>query len=554
MRSAGFSPHHAAKSAGSCTSKRTEVRAPRQAGVFSQPVFVHFAVVAQIGNLLYPPTGSRRGVSTPQGVRIANPRHSRLSVCVTSIAASPRSVHPWLLLLTLFFALVSASLAGELRVGTATANINPPVGTPLAGYYYERPCDGVLDDLYAKAVVLDDGQTKAALVVCDLVTLPRKVVLEARKLIAERTGIPGANVMIAATHSHTGPVLVRDSALDEVTGANSPLCRKYNEELPKRIAQAVADANAKLAPTRVSYANETENRIAFNRRYWMKDGTVGWNPGKLNPNIMRPAGPIDPEVGVVYFESPSSSSSSSSSNPQLTFVNFSMHPDTTGGTWASADYPGALARRLADYQGRDMLTIFANGACGNINHVNVHWAAPQSSTNEANRLGIILASDVLDAYTKLKPVADTTLRVRSETLQIPLAKITDEDVTRARATAKLGGKAKFLERVEAYKVLDVAQQNGKPWEVEVQVFTLGKDLAWVSMPGELFVEPGMNLKAASPFKQTLIVELANGSIGYIPNRPAYAEGNYEVASARCAEGTAEMLITTAVKLLEELHQ
>jgi neutral ceramidase len=496
-RSAGFSPLHLTESTRSCALKRTKVRAPREVGDFSQSVFIR--------------------------------------------------VHSWLIPLALLFAAISPSRAGELRIGAAAANISPPIGTPLAGYYYQRPCDGVLDDLYAKAAVLDDGRTRAALVVCDLVTLPRRIVLEARKLIAERTGIPGANVMIAATHSHTGPVLVRDSALDEVTGANSPLCRKYNEALPKRIAQAVADASAKLAPTRVSYARAEEHRIAFNRRYWMKDGTVGWNPGKLNPNIMRPAGPIDPEVGVVYFES-------ADAKPQFTFVNFSMHPDTTGGTWASADYPGALARRLADYKGPDMLTIFANGACGNINHINVHWAAPQSSTNEANRLGIILASDVLDAYTKLKPVADTTLRVRSETLRIPLAKITDADVTRAQAVAKLGGKAKFLERVEAYKVLDVAQQNGKPWEVEVQVFTLGKDLAWVSMPGELFVEPGLNLKAVSPFKQTAIVELANGSIGYIPNRPAYAEGNYEVASARCAEGTAELLITTAVKLLERLHQ
>jgi len=279
----------------------------------------------------------------------------------------------------------------------------------------------------------------------------------------------------------------------------------------------------------------------------MKNGTVGWNPGKLNPETMRPVGPTDPEVGVVYFES-------ADKNPQLTFVNFAMHPDTTGGTRASADYPGALSRRIAEYKGPDMLTIFANGACGNINHLNVNWAADQTSTNEANRLGTILTSDVFDAYTKLKPVTDTTLQVRREVLQLPLAKISDEDVSRARATAKLGGKAKFLDRVEAYKVLDVAAQNGRPWEAEVQVFTLGKDLAWVSMPGELFVEPGLNLKAASPFRQTHIVELADGSIGYIPNRSAYAEGNYEVTSARCAAGSAEMLVAAAVKLLEELHR
>jgi hypothetical protein len=88
----------------------------------------------------------------------------------------------------------------------------------------------------------------------------------------------------------------------------------------------------------------------------------------------------------------------------------------------------------------------------------------------------------------------------------------------------------------------------------VQVVTVGKDLAWVSLPGEVFVELGLSIKAASPFKQTHVIELANGSIGYIPNRSAYAEGNYEVVSARCAEGSGEMLVTSAVRILEDLFK
>lgn len=439
-----------------------------------------------------------------------------------------------------------ATRAAELRLGTAAVNINPPPGTPLAGYYYERPCDGVLDDLFAKAAVLDDGTTRVAWVVCDLVTLPRHLVQEARRRISERAAVPGSNVLIAATHSHTGPVLIRDSALDAVTGAESPLCRQYNAELPERIARAVAEAAARLTPARVAFARETESRIAFNRRYWMKDGSVGWNPGKLNPNILRPAGPVDPEVGVVYFES-------LEGRPLLTFVNYALHPDTTGGTRASADFPGALARRLAEVKGPDMLTIFANGACGDVNHIDVRWAARQSGPEEAARIGTILAAAVLSAYTRLQPVTNTTLRVRSETLHLALPDVSQDALEHAREVAKLGAKAKFLDRVEAYKVLDVAARNGRPWEVEVQAITLGGDLAWVSMPGELFVEPGLNLKAASPFRQTHIVELANGSIGYIPKRSAYAEGNYEVASARCAIGSAEQLVAAALRLLDQLR-
>jgi neutral ceramidase len=433
----------------------------------------------------------------------------------------------------------------DLRVGAAAVKISPPTGTPMAGYYYARGSQEVLDDLYAKAAVLDDGSTKLALVVCDLISLPRYTVLDARKLIEQQTGIPGGHVMISATHTHTGPSLSRQSVRDNQDGGSSDPARKYTLGLPSRIAQAVAEANGKLEPAAVSYAGEHEDQLSYCRRFWMKDGTVGWNPGKLNPNVIRPVSPIDPEVGVVYFETPDKT-------PILTYVNFALHADTTGGTRISADYPGALSRRLADYQGPDMLTIFANGACGNLNHLNVNWAGRQSSPAEANRLGTILAAAVFKAYMDLKPVGDTTLRARSQVLQLPLPKITPEDVRQAEAVVAKKDQAKFMEQVKAYRVLDVERRADKPQEVEVQVITMGDALAWVSLPGEIFVELGLSIKAASPFAQTHIVELANGSIGYIPNRSAYVEGNYEVESARCGEGSGEQLVQAAVQMLEEL--
>ena len=111
---------------------------------------------------------------------------------------------------------------------------------------------------------------------------------------------------------------------------------------------------------------------------------------------------------------------------------------------------------------------------------------------------------------------------------------------------------KFLDQVKAFRVLDVEGREGKPWEVEVQTIALGDEIAIVSLPGEIFVELGLDLKARSPFKQTFIVELANGAIGYIPNASAYPEGNYEVISARCAKGSGEMLIDTALRLLHRI--
>ena len=199
-----------------------------------------------------------------------------------------------------------------------------------------------------------------------------------------------------------------------------------------------------------------------------------------------------------------------------------------------------------------MLTIFANGTCGNLNHINVHWSDRQHGQEEAIRLGTILAGDVLKTYMDLRPAADGALQVRSEVLSLPLAPVTEEDIAEAHEVVKRGAEAKFMEQVQAYKVLDVAAREGKPWEAEVQVITLGRDLAWVALGGEVFVELGLSIKAASPFQQTHVVELANGSFSYIPNRSAYAEGNYEVVSARCAEGSGEMMVTAAIRMLSEL--
>ncbi len=436
--------------------------------------------------------------------------------------------------------------AAELHVGAAAVVITPPQGTPLAGYYSLRGTKSVLDDIYSKAIVLQVGETKAALVVCDLISLPRHVVTEARRLIEKATGIPGAHVMISATHTHTGPVILRDSSLDELTGATSDLGRRYSEKLPEWIAKSVEDANKNLTSARASAAHANEEGISFNRRFHMKDGTVSWNPAKRHPDILRPAGPIDPDVGVIYFDSPKNA-------PIATYVNFALHADTVGGQGVSADYPGVLAKRLADYRGPEMLTVFANGCCGNINHRDISWIDPQKGPREANRIGTLLAAAVLRSTRDLKPLRTDALQVRSEMVKLPLAPNSTADVDAAHETVKgiKDPKTKFLDKVKAFRVLDVLARNEKPWEVEVQIIALGNQLAWVSLPGEIFVELGLAIKKGSPFRHTLIAELANGSIGYIPDKPAYAQGNYEVVSARCGEGSGEKLVEAALRLLRK---
>ena len=336
----------------------------------------------------------------------------------------------------------------------------------------------------------------------------------------------------------------RDIALE----GDTPQSRDYVQSLPKLIADAVKQANARLAAAQASAGSGHEEHLSFNRRYVMSDGTVGWNPGKLNPKIVKPAGPIDPDVPVVYFETPQA-------KPIATYVNFAMHLDTTGGTQISSDYAFTLRDLLGRVKGREMVSLFSIGTAGDINHVDVTTKQRQQGIGEAARIGTILAADVLRAYWHLDAITPDTIRAKSTMLSLALPKVTPEDLAQARKIAVTFGKnaPTFLERVNAYKVIDVANRDGKPLEVEVQIIALGNDLAWVALPGEVFVELGLQIKKASPFKHTILVELADGAIGYIPTERAYREGNYEPTSARCAPGSGEQIVQATVRLLNEVH-
>ncbi len=433
-----------------------------------------------------------------------------------------------------------------LKAGAAAVDITPPLGVGMAGYYHARAAEAVHDPLHAKALALELGEARAAVVALDLISTPRWLVEAARCQIERDPGIPAGSVMISATHAHTGPVLAGRGQRDEILGADASPAKRYSEELPGRIAEAVRRAWAARAPVTVYAASGREDSIAFNRRYHMKDGTVGWNPGKLNPNTIRPVGPIDPEVPVVLFRD-------GKRKPVAICVNYAVHLDNVGGLQISADMPATVSRLLSEALGENLSTIYLTGCCGDVNHVDVNWGEPQKGHGNAARMGTILAAEVLRTLPRLKPVEPGALRARNEVVPLPLPKVTAEDVERARAVrdrVREGKPPKFMEQVEAFKILDVAGRDGKPLDAEVQVISLGQELAWVALPGEMFVELGLAVKHDSPFRLTMIAELANGSVGYVPTQRAYAQGNYEVVSARCAEGSGELLAAAAVRLLK----
>ena len=436
----------------------------------------------------------------------------------------------------------------DLRAGAAEVSITPPVGAAVAGSYQVRISTGVRDELHAKALVFAAGGVRAALVACDLANLPRPYSEEARRIIQQKTGIPGDHVMISATHTHTGPVVLAQPSRYNLTGQPKRIAEEYAAALPGKIADSVIAAVAALQPARVRSAIGREDTLGFNRRYFMKDGTVAWNPHRLDPNIVRPAGPVDPAVPVVYVETPEG-------RPIAVYVNYAVHQDTTGGLQFSADYSYTLGKVLRDAKGQQLISVFTIGCAGNVNHLDVHHAAPLPGF-EAARIGAVLAGDVLKTI-QGAPVIDVPfIGTSTETVEVPTPEISQQEAKWAHATAATFGTpspAPFLDLVRAARDMDLLAWHS-PLAAEVQVITLGKEVAFVSFPGEMFAEFGLTLKDDSPYANTVIAELANGALGYIPNREAYPEGGYEVVSTHFAPGGGELLVTSAMRQLTELFK
>ena len=460
----------------------------------------------------------------------------------------PRRVARFFFAIVLFSISVSAK-DEAWRVGVAETDITPPVGYRVAGYFYERISTGVHDPLKAKVVVLENGTNKSALVFCDLVEMTLPVSVPARKEASAKTGIPISNILICATHSHTGPLfndLRRDifhEAAMEKYGKDSTEPIDYPNWLAARLADVIVKANANLQPAHLRAGFAKQEGLAFNRRYFMKNGKVTWNPAFLDPNIDRPAGPTDPAVPIVLVES----LEAGKSEPLGAITIFAMHADTTGGTEFSADYPFYLQEELRKTYGPDFISMFGAGTCGNINNRNVNVdATKQKKTAE---LGATLGKTVLAQVPKLKQIKQPSLAVRSETITVPLQDVTPEQVAAAKATLKKLSNGKLP--VEAFKIADLGRR-GKTWPLEVQAFRLGSDTAIVGLPAEIFVEFGLAIKKASPFKNTFVISICNDRPNYIPTLEGFAQGAYEAINSRVKPGTGEKLVEVATKLLNEL--
>jgi neutral ceramidase len=438
----------------------------------------------------------------------------------------------------------SRASQGQLLAGSAQLSITPPLGVSMAGYYHDRRADDVLDDLFAKALVLSLGTTTVAIVVCDLIGLEREIAARARTLIEQRTQIPSSHVVISCTHTHTGPVTVNRITLHlEPDGA-------YLDVLARKIADVVQLAFQRRVAASIEVGRGHVTGTAFNRRYWMQDGTLRTNPPFQSPEIDRPAGPIDPELGILLMRD-------AHGVPLALISNYALHADEVGGTAFCADYQGVESRLLVRVLGEKCVILCPNGCCGDINHFDMSRpGSEQHGTAAAERSGTVLAGEIIKQLAHLQALAPTALHAGSQILQAPLRLPSPEDVAwaeQAAGGALHGFDSHGLDVVRANRILAIHAQEHSHIPIEVSAIVLGS-VAFVGLPGEMFVELGLSIKERSPFAHTLIAELCNDSIGYVPTRAAYSEGGYESTSSRLEPGTGETIVAVALELLARLSR
>jgi len=460
----------------------------------------------------------------------------------------------------------------ELRIGVAEVEITPPLGFPMAGYYHERLAVGTTDPLKAKAIVLRGNNQAAAFVVADLTGIARDLFLEVRQAASEKTGIPAGHIVVSATHSHTAPSYYRN--LYDLLGKEtaSEKTASYSANLINNIVNAIVKADAAASPA-VLQAGSAQQvfPVSFNRRFVMRDGSVKTWQSLSNPNVIRAAGPIDPEIGLVLIKS------SDGKTARALLSNFALHLDTVAAskklTW-SADFPYFIERAMRNKLGDQLISVFGTGTCGDINHSD----PTRKTRNTTEIIGTSLAKTIDAAVPKLEPVKSQNFQVKSATVRLPLQVIRKHEIEKATHLldlVKKGEKINFFDHVAACKLLMLDHYENSPSQVvtsdylnwglsksfagvgeslpvEVTTMTIGSDIAIVFLPGEVFVNLGLVIKQASPFKTTLIIELSNCvETIYIPTRAAYVGGSYEVTNSTVQPGSGELLVETALKLLQE---
>jgi hypothetical protein len=428
-----------------------------------------------------------------------------------------------------------------LRVGFSVIDITPPTGLYMCGGLEPRTNQGTLDPLQVRTMVVESQGKKVAVVGADLIGMHRSMTDPVIETIAAQTGTPAEAIMVVSSHTHNGPYTVEGLYSFNVTNAD------YLNALPAKLIAGAVEANRALQPATVHIGRSLVHHGQHHRRVLnKKDGKAfnTWMPAALNdlelcPQILGSVGPIDPELWVLRFDD-------LQGNPIGLFFNMTLHTNGRGTMMWSADYPGVVATKVRAELGDHVVTVFAPGACADIN--------PTRGGNDGwDAMAENIALQTLDAAKRARPIP-TPVVVNGNRR--------DVDVPRRDPASQAPGAVERLNwggrggRTDVFgPQLDHIGSMPETLSVPINALHIGP-FALASNPGELFVEHGLDIKTRSPFPHTAVAELTNDLIMYQPTRRGFELQGYEtlVGPNRVAMEGIETIVNTAVELLDELWQ
>jgi hypothetical protein len=412
----------------------------------------------------------------------------------------------------------------------------------MPGSFARRGGTGVHDKCWVVACVVHDGTTPVALVGTDTLIIARETVEAARRQIQKDTKVPGENVLIGASHTHSGgPCGI---------GIGREQNAEYLEKLTKGITSAVGQAWNSLHAAEIGIGVGNETTVSFNRRFLMRDGREITHPGKPgtphHAEIVRYAGPIDPDVGVLAVRQPKDKIAG-------IVVNFACHNTVMAGDQFSADYAGQIRKHLQARYGENTPVVFLLGACGDITQVDNLSTAREFGPEHADMMGMKLAAEATRTINRMTWLREAPTAVTTQTAMLSIRPEPDPD--RERPPFGLGS-GKGVEEFYAKGRQQVAELRTKTprMPTEVQALRIGP-LGIVTNGSEYFCEYALRMKQCSPFAHTFLVSLANDSLGYVPTATAFVAGGYEARTARSSRfaiDAGQLLLETGLAALAKV--
>ena len=438
------------------------------------------------------------------------------------------------------------------RAGAFAIDVTPtkfPV--IVSGNSLNPDASTVVDPLHARCLVLDDGASKIAMVVVDILLIPRPLMDKIKQMAHEKTGIPVDRMLISTTHTHTAPCVYGVLRLD---------CDEaYAAFLPGKVAEGIERAYKNLAPARIGWAVGKDATNVFCRRFLMKPGTARtnpytghqndqaqMNPGYLNPNAIRRTGPADADVSVISIQT-------RDGRPLALVSNYSTH--YAGSKPISADYFAVFCTEIEKRIGAENLdppfvAMLSNGTSGDANCCD--FTKPRREFDRFT-VGRDVADAAFEAYKTIQYHDWVPLVMQEARLTLKVRKPTAPEVQEAKLVFdKLPhGKPRTWPEIYARETLFMDQWPDTR-EIKLQAIRIGQ-LGVTTMPNEVYGSTGLRLKAESPLKPTFNVSLANGYAGYLPPPDQHKLGGYTTWRARssCLEEEAEPKIVA--QLLELLN-